>query len=259
MSDPDTRPSEGRGWYVYGVGPADIRVAADVRGVGDPPAEVLSVQYGDVAALTSRIRLDRPLGTPQDLMAHEHVLDSAAAKRPILPYRFGAVLDSEDAVAEELLAPHHDVLLDALRSFEGLAQYFIHGRYIEAPVLRDVLSQNREAAQLRVAIRDLPDDATRPERMRLGEIIAEAIFEMREEDTFRVIGMLESVVTSVTIREPSHELDAANVAVLVQRDREVELENAVRVLATNWADRVRFRLLGPMAPYDFTGEFADDD
>ena len=43
-------------------------------------------------------------------------------------------------------------------------------------------------------------------------------------------------------------------ALLVDVDRREELENRLEVLAEEVHDRIRLRLLGPTAPYDFAGE-----
>jgi hypothetical protein len=53
-------------------------------------------------------------------------------------------------------------------------------------------------------------------------------------------------------REPTHELDAVHVALLVQTSRQNDLEQALSDLASDWEGRIEIRLLGPMAPYDFT-------
>ena len=63
--------------------------------------------------------------------------------------------------------------------------------------------------------------------------------------------MAPHCVASV-VREPTHELDAVHVALLVEITRQDELEQALSDLASDWEGRIEIRLLGPMAPYDFT-------
>ena len=48
--------------------------------------------------------------------------------------------------------------------------------------------------------------------------------------------------------------DVVNAAFLVERERQEEFENAVEGVGEELAGRVRLRLLGPVAPYDFTPE-----
>ena len=69
-----------------------------------------------------RGHLDHPLGTPDDLHAHQQLLDATAAQVPVLPLRFGAAMATLEAVAGELLAVHHERFAAALAELEGRAE-----------------------------------------------------------------------------------------------------------------------------------------
>ncbi|MBD8053839.1 GvpL/GvpF family gas vesicle protein [Rhodococcus ruber] len=248
---PESEGGQSTAMYVYGIVPADVEPEEHAKGVGKPPSDVAVVRHGDIAALVSEISVDRPLGTPDDLKAHAELLDGSAAVAPVLPLRFGAVMTDAESVEKELLEENHDELKAALDELEGRAQFVIKGRYVENAVLREVLDENSEAARLREEIRDKSEDATRDARMALGEIITQAIEAKRAEDTRRVIDTLEALEPMVNERQPTHEEDAAHIAVLVELDRQGELEEAVGSLAQEWDGRVEMTLLGPMAAYDF--------
>jgi hypothetical protein len=249
----DTSEAGGNGSasYVYGIVPEDVEVEPGTEGVGEPAGQVRLVTFGQIAALVSDVEADSPLGRPRDLQAHQQLLDQTAVEVPVLPFRFGAVLTSPEAVVEELLKPYHDAFTDALQQLEGLAEYVVKARYDERAILTEVLEANEEAAGLRQQIAGRPEDATRNERMRLGEIIERSIADRREVDTATVIEALSDLCEQVAVRDASHERDAAHVAVLVKKGRQAELQQAVDELARRWSGRVEIRLLGPLAPYDF--------
>jgi hypothetical protein len=222
-------------------------------GVGDPPGQVRVVHSDGLAALVSEVDVTRPLGSPEDLRAHKEILDASATELPVLPLRFGAVLASEDAVAEELLAANHDEFAAALSELDGRAEYVVKGRYIEDAVLDEVLSENKQAARLRDKIRNKNPDATRDARIQIGEIINEAVTAKREEDT-RVLGnAMKGHCVASLVREPTHELDAAHVAFLVDTDKEDDMARVIENLAHDWQGWIDVRLIGPMAAYDFVG------
>jgi hypothetical protein len=254
MSAPsDTKPrvdsGQKTGIYVYGIVPGDVKLRHGVRGVQD--SEITLVRSDDLAALISEVDITRPLGTPQDLEAHEEILDSTATASPVLPLRFGAVLANEDAVAGELLQPHHDEFMKALQELEGRIQYLVRGRYEEQAILKEILSENREAAELREQIRGTDPDATRDQRIRLGEIISNAIEAKREQDTQTLLSAMEGHCVASAVRKPTHELDAVYVAFLIETGKENELEQVVDELREEWKGRVELRIRGPMAPWDF--------
>ena len=245
------RPQADSAVYVYGIVPGDVEVEESAQGIGDPPAPVETVHEGDIAALVSVIAADRALGTPEDLQAHAKLLDGTAAVAPVLPLRFGAVMTDEDSVAEELLREHHDEFAQALKALEGHAEYVVKGRYDDEAFLTRLLSENKQARQLSDDIRNKPEDASRNSRIALGELIANAIESMRNADTKTVIDDLDGIASQVNPREPTHEWDAVHVALLAKVERQAELEEVVGRLSENAGGRMKLRLLGPLAAYDF--------
>ncbi|MER6950176.1 GvpL/GvpF family gas vesicle protein [Nonomuraea sp. NPDC000554] len=250
-SDESAAQEQGLSAYVYGIVPADVQVSDDARGVGSPPAPVRLVRHGEIGALVSEIAIDRPLGTPDDLVAHQQLLDATAAEVPVLPLRFGAVTTSLEAVADELLAPHHDEFLAALDELEGRAEFVVKGRYDERTLLREVLTESPEAAQLRDEIKGKPEDATRNARIQLGELVNQAVSAKREADTDAILDRLAPLSVLTVVRDPSHEEDAVHLALLVERDRQDDVREAVDEYSRQWEGRIGLRLLGPLAPYDF--------
>jgi hypothetical protein len=248
-----TKESQQTGCYVYGILPGDVELNAEIDGVGDPPAKVSLVRSGDLAALVSEVKLAAPLGSPEDLQAHKEILDSTASGVPILPLRFGAVLTSEDAVVAELLEPHRAEFTAALDELDGYAQYVIRGRYVEQAILAEILSENPEAAELADQVRGTDPDATRDQRIRLGELINDAIAAKRADDTRMLLDAVEDLSKASFVREPSHELDAAYVAFLVHASKADELQRVVDQVADRWQGRIELGTAGPMAPYDFVG------
>jgi len=235
--------------YVYGLVGADAPLPEGLTGLG-PSGKVGTIVHGDVAALVSDVPADRPLGTRDDLLAHEAVVDTVAAGTAVLPMRFPAVVE-EQGVVEELLAPHHDRFVAALGELEGRVQYTLKGRYEQDVVLREVLAEHPEIAELQAEIRDLPEDATYHQRLRLGELVVGALEERRDTEADELVQQLEPYAVGVVRHHPGQPDDLVNTAFLVERERAQEFEDAVEQQGERLHGRARLRLLGPLALYDF--------
>jgi hypothetical protein len=233
-----------------------VELNPGVPGVGDPPGEVKLVRSGDLAALVSEVDVTRPLGSPEDLQAHQEILDAVVAETPVLPLRFGAALSSEDAVAKELLEANHDEFAAALEQLEGCAQYVVRGRYEESALLEEILSGNSTAAQLGERIRGADPEATRDLRIQLGELINNAVVDKRQADTRQLVSAMEDHCVASVVRDATSELDAVYVAFLINTDKAGELERVVSEFSDRWSGLVQLNLNGPMAPYDFVGNSA---
>ena len=199
-----------KGIYVYGILPADVEMAADLPGVGESPGLLRVVRSDGLAALISEVDLSRRLGSPEDLKIHREILDATATEVPVLPLHFGTVLASEDSVAKELLAAHHEQFAAALEQLDGRAQFVIQGRYL-----------------------------------------SEAVIAQRQQDTRAVLQAMDGHCVASVAREPTHELNAVHVALLVDAGQQSDVEGMVGNLAREWERRIEVQLLGPMAAYDF--------
>lgn len=245
------------GMMLYGVVPADVEPTGSARGVGDPPGDVTTVIQDDLAALVSEVPLDRPLGRPDDLTAYQRLLDGTAAVAPVLPVRFGTVLRDPESV-QQLLADQHDTIAPLLKRLEGRVEYVVRGRYVQDAVLAEILDADSYARRLREDIHELPDEETTQQRMALGERINGALEALRQADTRAAADRLGGIVEDLVVAEPTHELDAVHLPVLVEVGRRSEFDAALAELADEWDGRVELRRLGPAAPYDFVTRLTAD-
>jgi hypothetical protein len=235
--------------YVYGLVVADTEIPEDMTGLG-PSGRVSTIIHGKLAAIVSDVPADRPLGTRNDLIAHEAVVDAVAANAAVLPMRFPAVVQ-EQGVVEELLAPHHDHFVEVLTGLQGRVQFTLKGRYEQDVVLAEVLEGDPEIRGLQEKVRDLPEDASYYDRVRLGELVVAALEERRELDGAEMLERLRSTTVDAVSHQLASPDDVISAAFLVEREHQQAFEDAVEDLGREYVGRVRLRLLGPLAPYDF--------
>jgi hypothetical protein len=246
-------PTPARARCVYGIVPWEARLPSSAQGIGDPAGEVSLLRHEQIAAVTSGMPANRaPLGTRRDLLRFSSLLDAIARSTPVLPMRFGTVLADADAVIGELLAPHHASFARALSTLEGRAQFTVKARYVKDAVLREVLVEEPEIVRLSEALRHRPVEASYYERIRLGELIARAVERRRQADMVALVDELTPYARSVAWRPAATEDGIGDAALLVDRDRWPALERGLEGIARRLAGRMRLRLLGPLAAYDFT-------
>jgi Gas vesicle synthesis protein GvpL/GvpF len=235
--------------YVYGVVAADAVLPEGLRGLG-PSGTVSLLADGQIAAVVGDVPVDRPLGTRDDLIAHETVVDAVAGATTILPMRFPAVIE-EAGVVDELLGPNEEFFLRALTDLEGRVQYTVKGRYEQDVVLREVLEDDEDLRALQEHVRFLPEDASYYDRVKLGELVVAALEQRREADAAELYDRLEALAVDVVPHQPSQPEDVIDAALLIARTDIEAFGEAIEGLGEAWSGRIRFRLLGPLAPYDF--------
>lgn len=238
--------------YLYGIILADGGAPSGVDGV--QAGRLRTVNSGRAAAVVSDLVEPDILGTPDDLRAHIAALDGIATTQPVLPLTFGTVVPADADIVSEILAPREDEFVDALEQLSGLSQFTLLVRYDRDTVLREIILENPEAASLRTAIAGTNEDETRTERIRLGEIVVKTMESWRSAEAPQLLDQLRPLAADLTVRDVGQAEDVVEVAVLLREDSVPPFDDAIERLAEANQDRMRFRLVGPQAPYDFVPE-----
>lgn len=153
-------------------------------------------------------------------------------------------------MVDDLLRAHGAEFAATLDQVRGCVQYTVRARYEQDTALREALTRNPEIAALRSRTAD--DDVAG--RLRLGELVVRALEQMRPTDAEALIAELEPQARSVRVHEPESAEGVLNAALLVERTNSAAFEDAVENCGRETAGRLRIKLIGPVAPYDFVAE-----
>ena len=235
--------------YVYGVIGAGAGWRSPRDGVDEQPVELIT--RGELAALVSDAPRVPVKANRRNLMAHSRILQEVVEERCVLPMRFGVVMPDRAAVEEELLTQNRDWLAAQLRAFETYVELDVRALCPEEALLRTVVKERPQLAELRESLRGRPGPATYYERIRLGELVAGAVAEKREEVVGRVAGRLGRLAAAAKPGDPLHEHMLANVAFLVDRERIPEFDAAVNALELELEEGIQLRYIGPLPPHNF--------
>ena len=233
--------------YVHGVTERGARAAIEGAGARAVADGELAAIVTDASGQTRAAELMR---------RHWQVLEAVAGTATVVPVQFGTAMADEATVAAEFLAPRREVLLEQLASLQSKVQLTVKGSYDEASLLQSVVEGSPTIARQRERVRSLPEAAGHFERIRLGELVAAEVEQVRRRDGDRLHEALDGLALA-TSREAASGLQAAvNSAFLVERGRMAEFGRAVEAVAEELGGRVELRLLGPLPPYSFVAEEA---
>jgi hypothetical protein len=178
-------------------------------------------------------------------------VDALASKGPVLPVQFGSILGDRDSVVRDLLAPAHDRFVEQLAGLEGCHQFNLRATYVEEQVLAEIVQMHPDIAELRRRTRDLPAGTMHPDLVRLGELVSRALEAKRDEDAQEILEVVRPIAVDEAPRTGGGVDHLLELAVLVEDERVQELEEGLEDLAEALHERIRLRLTGPVAPYDF--------
>jgi len=241
---------EQRNLWVYGIVPADASLE-EIERRSDRLPKVEVVEAGDLAAIVGDAPEEDAKATRDQALAHARVLEAAVADTSVVPFRFGIIVGADDEIATELIEPRRDEFKQLLDRVDGRVQMVLKVYYDEDTVLREIVDSDEEVKQLREAMKETPEEATRDVRVQIGERVNNALEERRQRDSAEIAEQLKGVSVAGTAEGLEKEFMVVNAPFLVERDKLEEFEEAVDGFAQERQDRMHFRLLGPMPAYNF--------
>jgi hypothetical protein len=235
--------------YVYGVVRAGEEPRVRAEGIAGGP--VITIAEDGLAALASEVPDTELRSGREELTTHARILEEALEGGVVLPMRFGIVMESEESVRRDLLERHREELAAQLEELDGKVELNVKGIYDEDVLMREVIESSSQIARLRESLQGKDEDATYYERIRLGEMVSEAVTARRQEDSDRYVARLGPFAAAVEAGEPVHERMAVNASFLVSQDGVPAFDEELERLGAEEAGRVRFKYTGPLPPHSF--------
>jgi len=169
----------------------------------------------------------------------------------VVPVQFGSVIVDRDSVRDEFLAANGEHFARLLSVLDGTTEFILRATYDEEQVLAEVVREDPTIADLHRHTRDLPPGTPHPDLVRLGELVSAALERKRAYDTDLILATMRPHVLDHVERAGGGVDHLLDVAFLIDRMTTKQFEDTLEGLAEAVHERIRLRLTGPVAPYDF--------
>jgi hypothetical protein len=235
--------------YVYGVQHAPAGPFADA-GPGIAGGAVTQLRIGDLAALVSPAGPDPVARSRRNMLAHTSVLERAMAGATILPLRFGTIAPDEAALSGCINA-NRQAFASALRGIDGRVELGLKASWRSGLVFSDIVERDQSLRQLRDRLRARPPGETYYERIELGRRVEAAIATRRTTEAAAILTELLPLAERDADMRTHDDDMILNRAFLVPRSAEAAFDAAVARIADRFAERMEFRYVGPVPPFNF--------
>lgn len=233
--------------YVYGLADGD-KLPELGHGVGG--GAVSSQPAGPMTVLVSKVPPGPVAQTRRNMIAHTSVLERAIAATDVLPVRFGTVAPDAAALAR-CVAANADGFRQALRDIRGHVELGLKASWRDGVVFNEIVSADADLCRLRDRLRARPANETYYERVELGRRVEAALAARRAAETAAIVAELAPLAERDTELRTLDDDMILNRAFLVRRENEAAFDQRIQAVAERHAERVDFRYVGPVPPYNF--------
>lgn len=221
------------------------------RGIGERSDVVRTVNLGDIAAVVSDSPVVEYESSRRNMMAHTLVLEEVMREYTMLPMRFGTVATSVDAIKDRVLNRRYGEFVGLLDDMEGRVELGLKAFWYEEIIFKEIVEGNPAIQKLRDGLARRPAEETYYERIRLGEMIENAMWKKRDEDAENILSRLRPLVYKTRANKVATDRMVLNAAFLVEARRQPELDATIKQLDAEMGKRLIFKYVGPVPPYNF--------
>ena len=246
-----TQPDDPQQQYLYAIIACREPRTFKALGIGERGDPVHTVHHGRLAAVISASAQSEYDNSRRNMMAHTLVLEEVMAEFDLLPVRFGTVAPDVRAVERLLLEARYDEFTHLLGQMANRIELGLKAFWYEDAVFEEIVTENDAIRRLRDALDGRSPDETYYERIRLGEAVEKALADKRAHDEEAILSRLRPHVLKTRTNKTISDRMVLNAAFLVDADREPEVDAAVRALDAELGERLMFKYVGPVPPYNF--------
>ncbi|MBI4298080.1 MAG: GvpL/GvpF family gas vesicle protein [Chloroflexi bacterium] len=243
------------GNYIYGIVASHNGAGLthlDIPGIDGQGLTFLCARR-DIACLASHYSGPEFSSLPREqvlhcLLSHQAVMEHAMNEGPVLPAKFGTVLSASSELYQ-LLEQGRPLFQEALNRLQYVVEMEVVATWDLQQVLREIGSQSDIVAARETIARE--PGAGLEARLRLGQMVKASLDRRRTQFCEVIVGCLRPLAVDLQPNALASDEMVMNVAFLIERVRQAELESCLRQLDSHFQDQLKFRGIGPLPPYSF--------
>ena len=241
---------EGR--YIYGIIRNSNTIDFGPIGIGSRHDIVYGVTYNDICAVVSSSPIIQYEARRANMIAHQKVLEEVMKQFNVLPVRFSTISpnDNDEAITR-ILTDDYVRLDDLLTKMKGKKELGLKVMADEKKIYESIIQKYDNIRSLRDKLINQPSDKIHYQRVKVGEMVADALKNEIENYKKQILDILEPIAEDVKITDNYGNLMILNAAFLIKETNEPLFDKAVDDLDKKFGDIMTFKYVGTLPPYNF--------
>ncbi len=241
---------EGR--YIYGIIRNSNTIDFGPIGIGSRHDIVYGVTYNDICAVVSSSPIIQYEARRANMIAHQKVLEEVMKQFNVLPVRFSTISphDNDEAITR-ILTDDYVRLDDLLTKMKVKKELGLKVMADEKKIYESIIQKYDNIRSLRDKLINQPSDKIHYQRVKVGEMVADALKNEIENYKKQILDILEPIAEDVKITDNYGNLMILNAAFLIKETNEPLFDKAVDDLDKKFGDILTFKYVGTLPPYNF--------
>lgn len=241
------------GTTIYGLIEGNGFHRLEACGIND--MEVYTIPFEGVSAVVSNLPREGFDDLPKEtllrnLTVYQSVIEKVMADHPIIPVKFGSLLDGKAAV-ERILKLGNETILKSLKEMESKIELDVMALWPDLDVIMSEIGESEEIKALKENAAETSENDILEMRIKAGKQVKVLLDQKRESIRSVIMPPLLDMAEKHLVHSLLDDRMIMNAAFLIKKKDASRLEGVVAGLDQHFEDRINFRIIGPLPPYSF--------
>jgi len=244
----DIAAKEGK--YIYCLIESTQPQSFGPLGIGGRGDEVYTICFDNIAAVVSNAPIKKYRVSRENTLAHEKTIEAVMAEHAVLPVRFATVTEHEEKVMK-ILQAEHDRFRELLSQMKDKTELGVKAVFKEDVIYKHILEKYEDIRVLKEKVAAIESEKTHFQLMQVGEMVEQALEKEKTKHRDEILGVLRPLAKEVKSNDTYGELMIVNAAFLVLKEKEPEFDWEVEGLVDKYGEKMRFKYVGTLPPFNF--------
>lgn len=249
---------EKEGRYIYCIIKANDVQNFGPLGIGGRGDQLYSIVRGNIAAVVSNSPIISYPVSRENLIAHEKAIEEVMKEHTVLPVRFCTIARGDEKICE-ILETAHDKFWDLLGVMAGKKELGLKAVFPgkggqaggKGDIYSYILEKHAHIKALKEKLAARPVAQTHSQLMAIGEMVEAALQKEKEACKEDILSVLSPLAAEVKINSNYGELMILSAAFLVEQNKEAGFDKLVEQLDAKYGNRIKFKYVGTLPPFNF--------
>lgn len=245
---------EDEGKYIYCVIEDDLKRNFGPLGIGDRGSELYTINYRDIAIVVSDSPLVKYPVSRENAMAHENAIEAVMRDHTVLPVRYGTIAESKEKIVK-VMEREYGRFKNLLKKMHNKVELGLKVLFLEGTIYREILDRYESIKRLKGDIEKEaglnPKGEALYRGIELGKMVESALENERVRYAGEILKELKGAFEDFRTNRILQDRMVLNAAFLVDRRREGEFDRRVEVLEERYKNRMKFKYVGGLPPFNF--------
>jgi hypothetical protein len=220
-------------------------------GIGKRGDIVSTIGFNDISAVISSTPVTKYVIDPDNLTAHEKVIEEVMKDYTVLPVRFCTIANSAEEV-RTFLRRRYGEFKGMLRDMDNKVELGMKGRWTNMQkIFAEIADQDPYIKETKMRVEDQPGDHDTSEKIALGKAVKASLEEKNDQEGEKILNQFKRMAVDIRKNDLVGDDMFLNAVFLIDRTREKQFDYMVEDVAEKYKERAHFKYVGPVPPFNF--------